>query len=246
MSKKVVLLTGASSGIGLGILKKLSIGGNCAIYGTYFKHPERVEDLDKNSQIELIYADFSKENFDYEQLISKIIEKFGNLHAVIHSAAEVKPIDFDDIQTVDFERTIDINLKAPFFISKIAIQAATKKKIDLENIIMISSISERYAWPGLACYEMSKAALSMATRSLALHAAEYNIRVNAVAPGAIEVERSKNDPNWDKNFIDKLIPLKHVGSVSEIADVVSFLLSEEARYITGQIIYIDGGLSLRL
>lgn len=245
-NKKVVLLTGASSGIGLGILKKLSKEGYTVI-GTYYKHQKRVEQIvNENPEIELIYTDFSQDYFDYQGLINHIIEKFGNLHAVIHSAAEVKSIALHEIQHDDFDRIIKINLKAPFFLSKLAIEASENGKINLESIVMISSISEKYAWPGLACYEMSKAALSMATRSLAFHAAKQRVRVNAIAPGAIEVERSKQDPKWDKLFIDRLIPMQHVGDVSEVADVVTFFLSDESRYITGQIIYVDGGLSLRV
>lgn len=247
MKKKVVLLTGASSGIGLGILEKLSKQGCYLILGTYYNHQERAEPIaNGNPGIELIRADFSQEDFDYPRLIEHAIEKFGNLHAIIHSAAEVKPIALHETQSNDFDRIIKINLKAPFFLSKLAIEAAEKGRINLESIVMISSISEKYAWPGLACYEMSKAALSMATRSLAFHAAKQRIRINAVAPGAIEVERSKQDPKWDKAFIDRLIPMQHVGDVSEVADVVKFLLTDESRYVTGQIIYVDGGLSLRL
>ncbi|HEV3270390.1 MAG TPA: SDR family oxidoreductase [Candidatus Rhabdochlamydia sp.] len=247
MKKKVILLTGASSGIGLGILEKLSKEGCYLILGTYYNHRKRAEHMiNGNPEIELIHADFSQENFDYQKLIDYAIKRFGNLHAIIHSAAEVTSITLHEIQSNDFDRTIKINLKAPFFLSKFAIEAAERKKIDLASIVMISSVSEKYAWPGLACYEMSKAALSMATRSLAFHAAKQRICVNAVAPGAIEVERSKQDPKWDKTFIDQLIPMQHVGDVSEVADVVKFLLTNESRYVTGQVIYVDGGLSLRL
>lgn len=247
MKKKVVLLTGASSGIGLGILEKLSKEGCYSILGTYYNHQERAKHLaNGNPAIELIHADFSQDTFNYQKLIDRAIDKFGNLHAIIHSAAEVKPIALHEIQSDNFDRTIKINLKAPFFLSKFAIEAAEKGRINLESIVMISSISEKYAWPGLACYEMSKAALSMATRSLAFHAAKQGIRINAVAPGAIEVERSKQDPKWNKAFIDRLIPMQHVGDASEVADVVKFLLTKESRYVTGQIIYVDGGLSLRL
>ena len=247
MNKKVVLLTGASSGIGLGILEKLSKDDCYLILGTYYNHQERaVHIANENPAIELLHADFSQDNFDYSKLIDRAIEKYGNLHAIIHSAAEVKPIALHETQSNDFDRIIKINLKAPFFLSKLAIEAAEKERINLESIVMISSISEKYAWPGLACYEMSKAALSMATRSLAFHATKQCIRINAVAPGAIEVERSKQDPKWDKAFVDRLIPMQHVGDVSEVADVVKFLLTDESRYVTGQIIYVDGGLSLRL
>lgn len=247
MTKKVVLLTGASSGIGLGILEKLSKDSSYSILGTYHKHRERAEKVIKgNPRIDLIHADFSQENFDYQKLIDHTIEKFGDLHAIIHSAAEVKPMALHKVQNDDFDRTIRINLKAPFFLSKQALEAAEKGTIHLESIVMISSVSDRYAKSGLACYEMSKAALSMATRSLALHAAKYKIRVNAVAPGVIQVERSALDLKRDKVFIDQLIPMQHPGEVSEIADVVKFLMSNEARYITGQIIYVDGGLTLRL
>lgn len=243
MNTKNILLTGASSGIGFGITKNL-IRTKHAVYGTFYKNEKRLKELKKRhpNQVHYEYADFSSPDFSAKTLIKNMVSVYKSINCIINCAGEVREIDILNITQRDFLRIFNINLFAPFFIVQECLK--NKKLFNLESIINISSTSERYAWRGLLPYESSKAALSMMTRSLSYELSKQNIRVNAIAPGAIEVERCKQK-KWSK-AVSKVVPLGRPGLPSDIASLISFLISEQSSYITGQVFYVDGGLSTRL
>ena len=245
MKTKNILLAGASSGIGFGIAEHL-LRTNHAVYGTFYKNEGRLKKLKKKYPDQLCYeyTDFSDPNFSAKTLIENMLAIYKSINCIINCAGEVREINMLDITQEDFLRTFNINLFVPFFIVQEYLKYKDKKIFKLESIINISSVSEQYAWRRLLPYEASKAALSMMTRSLSYELSKQKIRVNAIAPGAIEVERCKQK-KWKKS-VSKVVPLGRPGLPSDIAPLVSFLISEQSSYITGQIIYIDGGLSTRL
>ncbi|MGY1422618.1 SDR family NAD(P)-dependent oxidoreductase [Bacillus cereus] len=242
---KIIFITGASSGIGYGITKCLLDEGNIVI-GTYCSNKQRAMELQKlYSNFEAVHLDFTSPNSVIIKEIDKVIKKYGDLNVLINCAAEVSTISYEDVMEEDFDRIMDINLKKPYFI----IQDIYKKKLrgicNLNAVVNISSVSDRFAFQGLSVYEMSKGALSMLTRTLGYEFAKEGVRVNAVAPGAVKVEKNYGDQEWE-NIISNVVPMGRPGNPNDIAKVVKFLISDDSCYMSGQVIYVDGGLSLRL
>ncbi|HEX6288647.1 MAG TPA: SDR family oxidoreductase [Herpetosiphonaceae bacterium] len=249
MTDRAVLVTGANSGIGAGITRLLSASGY-AVLGTYFSHPERADELRSSlrasgGRVAMVQADLADPLYDYHGLVAAAIDELGDLNAVVNCAAEVSTIRFRDVTTDDFDRLICLNLRAPLFISQAAFLAHQAGVCRLTAIVNISSVSDRYVWHGPA-YEASKAGLSMITRSIGFELAQAGIRVNAVAPGSVASERSLAEPGWSRELIGEIVPMGRAGEPEDVANVVHFLLSDAAAYLTGQVLYVDGGLSLRL
>ncbi|QHE59810.1 SDR family oxidoreductase [Rossellomorea vietnamensis] len=245
MNKKIIFITGSSSGIGYGITTRLLEEGHTVI-GTFYNNENRSRELESTfSNFEGIYLDLNDSMEKINTKLDHIIEKYGDLNILINCAAEVSTIQYEEANEKDFNRILEINLKKPYFLIQSLYKKHKNNKCQLDTIINISSISDKYAFSGLSLYEMSKAALSMMTRSLAYEFAETGIRVNGVAPGAVFVEKNHGDSNWE-NIISNVVPLGRPGLPKDIASVVTFLISEESGYVSGQVLYVDGGLSLRL
>lgn len=249
MAQPVALVTGASSGIGAGVARLLCQAGY-HVLGTYFAHQTRAETLaaelnQTGQRIAFRYADLSDPHYDYQALVAHTLAQFGDLSAVVHCAAEISNMRFRDLTPQDFDRIMTLNLRAPLFLSQAAVRACQQGRSGLTALVHISSISDQYVWHGPA-YEASKAALSMITRSLGFELAASGIRVNAVAPGSVASERALEEPGWSRELIGGIVPMGRAGEPVDIAKVVLFLLSDAAAYMTGQVLYVDGGLSLRL
>jgi 3-oxoacyl-[acyl-carrier protein] reductase len=241
MEKEVVLITGGSRGIGAAIVKKLSEEGKM-VYFTYNKSEVESKFLaDSLVDVYPLQLDIS----DYEQVektIKEIIEKEKRIDILINNAGITSDGSFLMMDKNKWSHVIDTNLNGSFYVSKFVAKNMLKQRKG--RIINISSVVANIGSKGQANYISSKSAIEGLTKALAIELASRGILVNAIAPGYIETDMTNNlDNKYKEEIINKTL-LKRCGYVDEIADVVSFLCSKSSSYITGQIITVDGGMSL--
>ncbi|MFI9311506.1 SDR family NAD(P)-dependent oxidoreductase [Streptomyces triculaminicus] len=239
----VTLVTGGSSGIGAAVVHRLHTRGH-RILATYHRHPERADALttrlDPHQQrLAFTRADLSDPD-GIVQLVHHTVNRYGRLDAVVHCAAVVDTTPLQALTAEHFDAVLHANVTAPFLLLRAAAAEAT-----LRAVVTVSSIAATFTGPDSAAYEASKAALSMLTRSLAAAYAP-RVRITAVAPGAVETERSLADPAFPRAMLRDRIPLARLATPGDIAATVAFLLGPDAAYLTGQTITVDGGLSLKL
>jgi 3-oxoacyl-[acyl-carrier protein] reductase len=242
---KVAIITGGSRGIGRAIVEKLAAEG-AAIVFTYSSSSEAAETLlDKLNQVKsrviAVQADVNNLQMAHE-VVLKAVESFGRIDILVNNAGITRDKSFMLMRPEDWRNVLDVNLTGAFNYASAVIMKMFRQKSG--NIINISSYSGVFGAAGQANYSASKAGLIGFTKALAKELASYNIRVNAVAPGFIETEMIETLTGKFRQEMLKTVPLKRFGKAEEVAGAVSFLLSEEAEYITGQVIRIDGGLGI--
>ena len=243
MKNRTVLITGAAKNIGATIAKELHSSGMKIII--HYNHSQKeatklvneLNDLRENSAIK-IQADLKKKEC-YSMLIKTALDFTGKIDVLINNASAFYPTPLNDINEKNWNELININLKAPLFISKLA---AESLKENNGCIINITDIHASNPLINHAIYCISKAGLIILTKSLAKELAP-NIRVNAISPGAITWPDGM-DSKTKENIINQTV-LKKMGNAEDIAKTVIFLI-EDASYITGQILNVDGGKTLFL
>jgi 3-oxoacyl-[acyl-carrier protein] reductase len=243
---QVAIVTGSSRGIGKGIALRLAREGMRVVINGL--DPGRMAQTVNEMQgigIEAlgVSADVGTTE-GVEKLITQTMEAFGRLDLVVNNAADLRRVPFFEIDEAMLDNQLAANIRGPFLLSFKA--AGIMKENGGGNIIHISSVGGLQAhWPGLP-YDMTKGALDSMTQAMALDLAEYGIRVNAVAPGATVTERTPGPEDPRIQAVSKRLPLLRFGLAAEIGAAVAFLASPEASYITGQILYVDGGLTAQL
>ena len=234
-----ILVTGATSEVGQAICKILSKGNNIII------HYHTKDDIALKLQKELnnsicIKADLTNED-DINNLVNESIKKFGSIDVLINNAALDLPNLFDEKTKKDFNEVLDVNLIAPFLLSKLVGSEMIKNKFGkIINIASTNGIDTYY--PMCVDYDASKAGLISLTHNLALQFKPY-VNVNAIAPGWIKTTKDMKD--LDEEYIkeeEEKIFKNRFGEVEEIAYLVEFLVSDKADYINNQVIRIDGGM----
>ena len=238
---KTAIVTGAANGIGKAISKRLMDDG-CYIFAVDIDdvNGKKIADELGTNFAEYAHCNISSEK-EVSELFQSIISKKGKLDILINNAGIIKDNMIHKMPAEDFDAVIDTNLKGTWLMCKAA--AKVMKDQRSGRIINISS----RAWlgnPGQSNYSASKAGIIGLTRVLALELGRHNVLVNAVAPGLIDTPLSQALP---PNVLEKLIqsqPTKTMGKPEDIANAVSFLVSEKTQFITGQVIYVDGGKSI--
>ncbi len=175
-------------------------------------------------------------------LIERVKERFGRLDMLINNAGITRDKSFIMMDREDWISVIDTDLTGVFNTTKACIITFLKQRNG--NIVNISSVSGIHPLPGQVNYAAAKAGVIGFTKSLAKEVAPYNIRVNAVAPGFIETDMTSKLTDKYRSKLIGIIPVGRFGTPNEVARVVCFLLSDESRYITGEVIQIDGGLGI--
>ena len=243
LENKTAIITGGSKGIGKGIVEKFAQEG-CNIAFTYLSSESSAIEVEKNAKsygVKVIKYKSDASNFDQSsELIENVIKDFGSYDILINNAGITRDNLLLRMDEDSWKKVIDINLNSCFNLTKCAIKEFMKKKDGV--IINISSIVGVKGNAGQSNYSASKAGINGFTKSIALELGSRNIRCNAIAPGFIETDMTnKGDGKLLENWIES-IPLKRAGNVSDVANLCSYLASDKASYITGQIIKVDGGL----
>lgn len=242
---KVAIVTGASRGIGRAIAIELgSMGAQVVV--NYNRSAEAADEVVKeiskgSGEAVAIQADVS--DFDQaRELIQKGIEHFGGLHILVNNAGITRDGLIMTMSEDDWDAVATTNLKSTFNCSKAAIRHMMRKRFG--RIINISSISGEMGNAGQTNYSASKAGQLGFTKALAREVASRNITVNAVAPGFIATDIWDTVPEDIQTGLMDVIPLGRIGTPEEVAKAVAFLASEQAGYITGHVLNVDGGMAM--
>jgi len=240
-NNKTVLITGATGGLGLSIAEIFyKKNFNMILTGT---NESKLELLDSKFTIntKIIKCNLAKSE-EIIKMFDLIPDEFEGIDVLINNAGITKDNLFLRMKEDDWDDVLNVNLKANFSLCKMVIKNMVKKRWG--RIINISSAVAKMGNAGQTNYAASKAAIEGFTRSLALEVASRGITVNAVAPGFIKTEILETiDPEKLQAMV-KNIPAGRVGDAQDIASIVSFLASDESSYITGQVLHVNGGLTL--
>jgi glucose 1-dehydrogenase len=252
---KNVLVTGGSSGIGQAIAVRFAeYGANVAI--NYLTVPEEGRDTEQQVQAcvarvqregvrdVLVQADVSKED-DVVRMVGEAVDALGGVDVLVNNAGIQISRPSDELAVKDFDSVIAINLRGAFMCAREAIRHFLAEEKP-GSIVNISSVHQLIPKPDYLGYSVSKGGMQNLTRTLALEYAGRGIRVNGVGPGATVTPINQawvEDPE-KRAQVEEHIPMRRAGSADEMAGVTAFLASDEAAYITGQTIFVDGGLTL--
>ncbi len=240
---KLAVVTGGSRGIGEAIVRNL-VKDNFKVIFTYRSNKEKAESIQDelgHANVFPFYCDLSDKK-SIEDFYKEVLDIHGIPDALINNAGITDDSLVLRMNMEKWEKVIDVNLNGTFHLTQKFIRNMMKNKEG--RIIFISSVSGIHGNPGQANYSASKAALIGLSKTLAREFAAKNIRSNVVAPGLIETDMSNKMNEEKKKEIINGIPLKRLGKSEEVANLVNFLISDSASYITGQVFIIDGGLSI--
>ncbi|MCD6595680.1 3-oxoacyl-[acyl-carrier-protein] reductase [bacterium] len=244
LTDKVAIITGSGRGIGAAIAKKLaSHGAKIALVDINendlsARHDEIVS---SNGIAEYFKCDVSNWN-DVKQTTDSIVEKFGRIDILINNAGITRDNLIMRMPPDDWDIVLAVNLKGAFLFTKAIVRPMMKNRYG--KIVNISSVVGIFGNAAQANYSASKAGIIGLTKSTAKELASRGIRCNAVAPGFIETEMTKNLPEKAVDEFLQATPLKYPGKPDDVAELVMFLCSPESDYITGEIIRVDGGMAI--
>ena len=239
MENKVALITGAGKGIGAACAKLLSTKGYTIALHYRTQSEEINKVTDELKEYKLFQYDLS-ESSACENLTKSVKKEFGKIDLLINNAGTTLDQIIAFSKPADIIKIIDINFKSICLLTKYISRIMMKQRSG--NIINITSIVGHTGNYGQSIYAASKSAITTFNTSIAKELAAFNIRCNCIAPGYIDTNMTKSLTDEIKNNIIKSIPMKRCGKPEEIAEVAAFLSSQQASYITGSTIHVDGGM----
>jgi glucose 1-dehydrogenase len=249
------LVTGSSSGIGKAIALSLAQAGADVVVN-YHSHDEEAEKVVHEIQSLgvksfAIHADVTQEN-QIKEMFRQMLKEFGTIDILINNSGIQKDAPFEDMSLEQWNSVIQTNLTGSFLCSQEAIREFKKRGVIKEvsraagKIIFISSVHEIIPWAGHANYAASKGGIKLLMQTLAQEVAPQKIRINSIAPGAIRTPINKHaweTPEALAKLLE-LIPYKRIGEIEDIGRVATWLASDEADYMTGTTLFVDGGMTL--
>jgi len=244
LEDRVAIVTGAAQGIGAACAQRLAADGAAvALWDVDDAHGNELAKrlVEGGARAHYVHCNVARKS-EVDAALAQTLATYGRVDALINNAGIFKASDFLDITEADWDAVIDVNLKGAFLVGQAVARAMANAGGG--SIVNMSSVNSVLAIPSIASYNVSKGGINQLTRVMALALADKGIRVNAVAPGTIATELAKNavlGSEEAKQRIMSRTPMKRLGEPGEIADVCAFLVSSAASYMTGEIVYVDGG-----
>jgi glucose 1-dehydrogenase len=256
LEKQIAIITGASSGIGAGVAKEMAKEGatvviNFPVPSTRDMAQKVVDEIVANGGKAISYqCDVSKED-QVKQMFSDIVTKYGTVDILVNNAGLQKDAPFAEMTLEQWNFVLGVNLTGQFLCAREAIKEFLRRGVNGKSksagkIICMSSVHEVIPWAGHANYAASKGGVMLMMKTIAQEFAPRKIRINSIAPGAIATPI--NHDAWDtaahlQNLL-KLIPQKRIGQVEDIGKAAVWLASDDADYVNGTTIFVDGGMTL--
>jgi NAD(P)-dependent dehydrogenase (short-subunit alcohol dehydrogenase family) len=242
---RVAIVTGAAQGIGAACAQRLSgDGAAVALWDVDAPRGLALAETLRQQGVRALFVTCDVSNkVQVDAALAATLAEFGQVDALVNNAGIFKAAAFLDISEADWDAVIAVNLKGAFLVA----QAVAREMAGNGRggaIVHMSSVNGVMAIPTIASYNVSKGGIDQLTRVMALALADHGIRVNAVAPGTIATELARSAVLGSDEARQRILsrtPLKRLGTPEEIASVVAFLLSDAASYLTGEIVYVDGG-----
>ena len=242
---KVAIVTGASKGIGKACAIRLAADGYTVVINYSRSDEEAQKTLDEiraNGGDGMIYKADVSNLTEVKKMIREVDKTYGQIDVLVNNAGIVRDEYLLMLNPDTLDKCLDLNIKGYFYRAQQAVLKMFRKKSGV--VINMSSVSGSFALPGQSVYSATKGAVNSMTRTMAKELAGSGIRVNAIAPGFIETDMLDALPPEKKEEYLKVIPMHRLGKAEEVANLVSMLASDGMSYMTGQILTLDGGLSL--
>ncbi len=243
LSGQVAIVTGSAAGIGEGIARRLAAEGMCVALADI--DARKLEETatsfhEAGAEVFAVHADLSQVA-GIDALFTQTLEHFGRIDLLVNNAADLRRHEFVDPHDDLLDYQLATNVRGPYLCAQRA--ATSMKETGGGSIINISSVGGVQAHQMGNPYDLTKGAIDSMTRAMAVELGHYGIRVNAIGPGVTRTHRSRSIGDGAG---DERIPLRRFGTVGDIAAMVAFLASDDASYVTGQVLYVDGGITAQL
>jgi len=252
---RVVIVTGGAKGIGYACVRRFFDDGDNVVIADTDKEAgkEAADKLDPGGNRVLYVATDVSDKLSVHNLIAETLSKFGSIDVLVNNAGIIVKGGILDLKLKDYDKVMSVNLRGAFLVSQAVAKHMVSVLDDSDDrsssarrpfsIVNMSSVNAVVAIPDILAYEVSKGGINQLTKAMALQLAPYGIRVNGVGPGSIKTDMlagvAENQAALD--MIHSRTPLGRIAHPDEVASVVAFLASDDASYITGECIYVDGG-----